>query len=60
MYDANLKRQLQLTTEDIRFIDNVVKMVNDESNGAKAESVFHGTGTDHVLIQRSTVLLTPL
>ncbi|GAV06525.1 hypothetical protein RvY_16495 [Ramazzottius varieornatus] len=44
VYDVDLKRQLQLTTEDIRFIDNVVKMVNDDANGAKAESVFHGTG----------------
>ncbi|XP_055351708.1 late secretory pathway protein AVL9 homolog [Paramacrobiotus metropolitanus] len=41
VYEANLKRQLQLTTEDLRFADYVVKMVCDEPSRVDA---FHGTG----------------
>ena len=41
IYDAFLKRQLYLTTEDLRFVDYIVRMVTDESTKNDA---FQSTG----------------
>ncbi|OWA53266.1 Late secretory pathway protein AVL9-like protein [Hypsibius exemplaris] len=41
VYSPNLKLQLHLTKEDLRFADYVVKMVIDENS---RDDVFHGTG----------------
>ncbi len=49
--DPELKRALQLTTEDLRFVDNVIKHVSDESSDAFLDGVGWEGGDEWVRAQ---------
>ena len=46
--DQDLKRAISLTTEDLRFIDNIIRVVsNDEKNGEFFEFYHDGVVWEH-------------
>ena len=51
IHDPDLKRALQLTTEDLRFIDNVIKHVSEESSDVFLDGVGWEGGDEWVRAQ---------
>ena len=51
MQDPELKKALNLTTEDLRFVDNVIKHVSEESSDAFLDGVGWEGGDEWVRAQ---------